>query len=493
MLGSRASTFLLVLAALSAGPIDAADCSKMVTVELPDVTIVKAEPVDQPVPHCRVEGRVGRQINFHLLLPEDWNGRFLMGGGGGFVGRVDNQAMSVRALQRGYATVGTDTGHQAQNPPGSWALHDLEAIVNYGHLAVHRVAEVSKALVAAHYGDKAERNYFFGCSNGGRQALIEAQRYPDDFDMIVSGAPALDFQGLSAAFTYTVQRMFPDPDQLETPVLSLEDRELLRQAILDRCDARDGVEDQILNDPDACDFDPAALACTSTQTEGCLTAPKLAAIEAIYGGPKTSSGESLHVGFPFGAEDVQGNGWGSWLVGGKNMGGPGVPSAAYGFGVGLMRYFIYQDPEWSYEGYGFDSYMSDSAAIAQILASDDPDLDAYRERGGKLLMFHGWSDSALSAHMSTEYVDAVLERDPSAGDDLRLFMMPGMLHCFGGRGPSMVDWVGALEKWDETKQPPSTLEASFPGGDGGRLLCAWPKTATFTGGDDRDPASYQCR
>ena len=177
----------------------------------------------------QASGRVGPHIRFDLLLPNEWNGGFVMGGGGGFVGRVDNQAQTLGALQKGYATAGTDTGHQAMAQDGSWALHNLEAIVNYGHLAIHRVTEVSKEIIEQHYSKEPSPSYFFGCSNGGRQALMEAQRYPDDFDAIVSGAPALDFGGVGSAFTYITQRMYPDSEQLETPVLSKADRTLLRR------------------------------------------------------------------------------------------------------------------------------------------------------------------------------------------------------------------------------------------------------------------------
>ncbi|MEM9409412.1 MAG: tannase/feruloyl esterase family alpha/beta hydrolase, partial [Acidobacteriota bacterium] len=376
---------------------------------------------------------------------------------------------------------------------GSWALHDLEAIANYGHVAIHRVTEVSKAMIAAHYDKSPETSFFLGCSNGGRQALQEAQRYPEDFDVILAGAPALDFDGLAAAFLYITQRMYPDMEDLSTPVVTREDRTLLRQAILDRCDGRDDLEDQILADPNACDFDTASLACGEGTSEGCLTPQKLAAIDAIYDGPRSANGEPLHVGFPFGAEDVELNGWGSWLVGRENGAGPGVPNAAFGFGTGLAKYFVYQRPEWSYEGYGFETWGKDTLAVQKTLNADSPDLDAFRARGGKLLMFHGWSDSALSANMSIDYVKRVYDRDASAQDDVRLFMMPGVLHCFGGKGPSRVDWLDAMEQWHETGAAPQELDAEFLAGGGGRKLCAWPKQAIFSGSDDRSPESFECR
>jgi feruloyl esterase len=490
----RLLPILLACGLPSGAPLLAADCEALTRLALPDVTVTSAVELGTPAPHCKVDGRIGRSIGFSVSLPREWNGRFAQGGQGGFAGIVaDNQAQSfAQVVQKGWATAATDTGHQANAFDGRWALHDLEAIVNYGHAAVHRTSEVAKAIIAAHYGRRPETSYFLGCSNGGRQALMEAQRYPEDFDVILSGAPAFDFDGVGAAFLYVTQRMYPDPAHLADPVVTKEDRALLRQKILERCDAQDGVDDELLTDPPSCDLDLASLACAPGATDSCLTPHELDAIRAIYDGPRTASGEALHVGFPFGAEDVEGNGWGSWLVGRENGSGPGVPSAAYAFGAGLARYFVYQDADWSYQGYDFSTWNEDSKAIQATLNAGNPDLDAFRARGGKLLMFHGWSDSALSANATIGYVGSVYERDPQAKDDLRLFLMPGMLHCFGGDGPTVVDWLGAMERWQETGQAPSELEAGYIGG-GGRKLCAWPKKAAFTGGDPKSPDSFECR
>ncbi|HVS62732.1 MAG TPA: tannase/feruloyl esterase family alpha/beta hydrolase [Thermoanaerobaculia bacterium] len=480
-------------AALFAAPALPAECDPLSELELPDVEMSAVTEIEQPVAHCKLDGRIGHHIGFTVWLPHDWNGRFAMGGQGGFAGVIDNQAQTFgRVLQQGYATAATDTGHQALALDGRWALEDLEAIANYGHVAVHRVAEVAKAIIGAHYDQALETSYFLGCSNGGRQALMEAQRYPEDFDVILAGAPALDFDGIGATFLQVTRHMYPDMEDLSQPVLGKESRALLQKEILDHCDAKDGLTDELLADPAACDFDPQSLACSKGESEGCLEPDELAAIRAIYEGPRTRSGEPLHVGYPFGAEDVDANGWGSWLTGREDGAGPGVPSAAYAFGTGLARYFVYHDPEWSYEGYDFSRWPEDSKLIQATLNADDPDLDAFRERGGKLLMFHGWSDSALSANMSIDYVSSVYERDPSARDDVRLFLMPGLLHCFGGNGPMVVDWLGTMERWQETGTPPSELEAGFVGG-GGRKLCAWPKKAVYTGGDDRSPESFDCR
>ena len=229
-------------------------CSETALRSLPDVRIVSVSAETDLAPHCKVAGVIGTETNFELLLPDTWNGKFVMGGGGGFVGSVVNLALIYGALQAGYATVGTDTGHQGNSLDASWALHNLERIVSFGHQAVHRTAVTAKALASAHYGRDASRNYFIGCSRGGGQALMEAQRYPQDFDGIVAGAPAYDWTDeVGARNTWINQAMYPDPHDLSRAVIGTEEGELIGKAVLDRCDSLDGLEDGILNNPLQCE------------------------------------------------------------------------------------------------------------------------------------------------------------------------------------------------------------------------------------------------
>ena len=480
----RISLACAVAAFAAAGALAADDdpCAGLEAISLPDLTVGAVESLADPVPHCKLTGTLGREIGFSVWLPTEWNGKFVMGGGGGFVGSIQNQAMAVGALALGYATAGTDTGHQAAGIDGSWALHDLERIVNYGHVAIHRVAEHAKHIVAAHYGSTAERAYFAGCSNGGRQAMAFSQRYPTDFDAIVAGAPAFDFAGVGASFVHVSQHMYPDMDDLAAPVLSEEERKMLAGAVLAQCDAEDGLEDGIMNDPRDCDFDPAGLD---------LSDEKIAAIRSVYDGPRNADGP-VHVGWPFGGEDAPG-GWGSWLAGTGQQPAGGPPSAAFGFGVDFMRYMVLHDPEWRYEGFGLDGFRERATTVAATLSATSPDLDAFREAGGKLLLYHGWSDAALSALATIDYVDAVYARDATARDDVRLFLMPGVLHCAGGPGPWMVDYLDAIEQWVESDTPPDQLTAGFFEGGGARPLCAYPQQAVYTGGDGRSPDSFECR
>lgn len=472
---------LSVMLVLGAVETYADDCASLAAIALPDVTVVNAASRDTPVEHCHVTAKLGAHINFAVWLPKEWNGRFLMGGGGGFVGSVQNHALGLGALERGYATAGTDTGHQAFGIDGSWALNNYEAIVNYGHLAIHRVTAVSKAMIAAHYDDAADKSFFAGCSNGGRQALIFAQRYPEDFDGIIAGAPALDFRGTAAQFTQITQGIYPSDDDHSTPLLSPADREHIAQSILSACDAEDGIEDGVMLDPRDCDFDVEELDLSEAQ---------LALVRTIYDGARDAEGE-LYPGFPFGGENLDG-GWGNWFVGAENALGEGRPSAAYGFGIGIMRYFLYHDPDWRYEGYDFADYRERFAALDPVLTANDPDLDAYRARGGKLLMYHGWSDAALSALSSIDYVDRVYGHDSAAVQDVRLFLLPGVLHCAGGPGADQVDYLSALEDWDRSGEPPETLTANFGDGSGSRKLCAYPTVSRFEGGDDRAVESFRC-
>ena len=480
------------LAGFATGARAEGGCESLVALRLPDVKITDASAQAAPIAHCKANGVVGREIRFSVWLPNDWNGKFVMGGAGGFAGTVENQALGMGALQKGYATAATDTGHQASGIDGSWALGNLERIVNYGHAAVHRVTEVSKAIVRSHYGRDAEKSFFAGCSNGGRQAFVSAQRYPADFDAIVAGAPAFDLTSTIAGFLYATQRIYPDPKSVTAPAISTADRVALRKAIVAQCDQKDGIADDVLNDPPSCAFDAKKLACGSAaNSDACLSPSELAVVEAIYGGAKSPSG-SLSPGYPLGGEDKDG-GWGMWFGGREGGVAPGIPSLAYAFSLNFMRYFLQQDPSWSYVGYDFSTFDKDMTLLAATIDGTDPDLSAFRGGGGKLLVYHGWSDSALTARGSIDYVDAVYEKDPAAKADVRLFLMPGVLHCAGGPGPDNVDFLAALEAWEAGGAPPDALEAKFRQGGGGRKVCAYPKKLHFLGGDARDPSRFECR
>jgi len=511
MNASRRLVGLSVVALMSAGctpgdpPTVPLSCAELASWTSDVVVIDQAEVVpasDSNPAHCKVAGTIGAEVHFELLLPEHdaWNGRFVMGGGGGFVGSVQNHAMGPMAggngLQRGFATVGTDTGHQGSGIDAGWALDNDERELNFGSRAVHRTTEVAKALIADFYAREISYSYFIGCSRGGGQAMIEAQRFPDDYDGIVSMAPAIAWPQIGAGFLQNVQKLYPDPSDLATPVVTAENRALLEREVLRRCDGIDGVEDGVLNDPRACDFDPAGLSCTGAANLDCLTNEQLEAVTTIYSGP-TIDGEQVYAGFPLGGENDRG-GWDTWITGGENAIAPGVPSLQWAFGTEMYKYLVFDDPEFDYATYDFENWHADIATADAVLSATETDLSGLRESGGKLLFWQGWSDPALTALGLIEYYEAVEAVDPDVRDYSRLFLAPGVLHCSGGRGPDRVDLLSAVVDWVEGGEAPERLLASKVDAEGAtvmtRPLCCYPEVAVWDGvGDTDDASSFRCQ
>jgi len=480
---------------------------------LPDVRITTISVETAPVPHCKVTGVIGTETRFELLMPHSWNGKFVMGGGGGFVGSIVNIALLYGPLQKGYATVGTDTGHQAHSLDASWALNNLERVVSFGHQAVHRTAVTSQALISAYYDRDPSVSYFVGCSRGGGQALMEAQRYPDDFDGIAAGAPAYNWtHELGARNAWINQVMYPDPDDLSVAVIGPEAGQLIGDAVMEQCDLIDGIDDGVLNDPLVCDFDVTTLACEDGAPDGCLSEAQMTAARRVYDGP-VINGNRFSPGYPPGAELGDG-GWTLWITGGldvqEDVGDfqegaetdsefpePVTPTAHFAFGNGVMKYLVFQDPDWDYSTYTFETFESDVAHVAPTLNATDPDLSAFRERGGKLLMFNGWRDMAMTPLGTIDYLERVLQHDPTASEDVRLIMVPGMDHCIGGPGPSFIDWLDELDSWVQTGSAPDQVAAYWLNDqmqpDGSRLACAYPAHLEYDGtGDPRDASSFSC-
>ena len=513
LLSLLAAIGLAVAAACAAAGTDRGDttdragsCADLASLDLIDMRIDAAESVEAAggVPaHCRVAGVIETEINFELLLPEPdaWTGRFLMGGGGGFVGSVQNQARGLYAygggpLARGYATVGTDTGHEGNGIEASWALDHPERQENFGHRAVHLTAEAAKSIIGHYYARSPDYSYFVGCSRGGGQAMMESQRYPDDFDGIVAAAPAYHWTGIAAGFVQNQQAIYPTGD-LDAPVLTPDTLELLGSSILAECDDDDGVVDGAMTDPRQCGFKPADLPrCPNDEAmAGCVTSAQLAAIERVYEGP-TSNGEPVYSGFNYGGENDRG-GWDSWVVASDLRRATGVPNAQFGFGTELFKYFVFSDPEWDYTQYDFSTWAEDTAATAAILNATSTDLSAFRDRDGKIIYWTGWSDLALAPEGTIDYYEQLEAGDPSARDYARLYMLPGVLHCAGGPGPDRVDWVEAIRAWVEDGEAPERLVASRLDADGAvtltRPLCPYPQVAEYDGsGDANDEMSFRC-
>jgi len=479
----------IALSAQSAPP--HRDCAGLPSLMLPDIKIGEAVAVPAApsgairAAHCRVTGVIGTEIRFSLLLPDTWNGKFMMGGGGAFVGVLDNMARG--AVNDGYATVGTDTGHQGNVWDASWALNNLERQLNFGYVAVHRTAETAKAIVRHYYGTPAKRSYFFGCSNGGRQGLMEAQRFPNDFEGIVAGAPVLDFVGLAAQFVKDMQVVFPDPN-VSTPIFTPETLKSVEAQIVERCDVIDGVKDGLLEDPRRCNIDVSGLAGLS---EG-----QRAALKKIYA--ETSGTE----GGIYPAQSVGGEGevagWPTWITGGVEAATtPQGPSLGFAVGTQFFKFLVFNDPSWDYSDYDVANARKDARLTATFINATNPDLDAFKEKGGKLIVWHGWSDP-LTAHATIKYYEQVQGRDTGVRDYFRMFLMPGVLHCAGGPGPDTVDWGAAIADWVENGKAPDQVIARKAAAGGAvsrtRPLCPYPQRAEYTGsGSTDDAANFVCR
>lgn len=434
-------------------------CMELLSLGLPDVRIDSATVVrpagsagglTQGSGHCRVLGVIGKEISFELLLPFQWNNRFVMGGGGGFVGYIMNRAGN--SVHDGYATVGTDTGHKGTD--AKWGLNNMERQLNFGHLAIHRTAQTAKVIIARFYGSDPEYSYFLGLSRGGGQAMMEAQRYPEDFDGIVAGAPAFDWVGMSAEFIRNSMAVYPDRGGKPTPVISKDNLRLLQENILQHCDALDGVRDSILNDPRQCDFDITSipLCAGDVPGPGCLTSAQVKAIKTVYEGV-----DNVHPGFPFGGEN-ESTGWFPSIVG-PNKGSAPYFSWQDFYGMETFRYLIFNDPEWNYLDYDFGKVYTDTRYASAYLDATQTDYSAFRKRGGKMIIYQGWIDPLISALDIIAHYEKAKEQDPALPEYVRLFMLPGVTHT-GGNGPGKADWFGLIQDWVEKNVAPERVIVS---------------------------------
>lgn len=521
MLGDRRHAVIAVMIVALTSPLRAAtvelrgragagaqastDCAAAMRVSLEHarVTSARTMPTNDSLralgrhAYCQVEATVDEETHLVALLPDDWNGRFMMGGAGGFVGVVQNQMEA--SVHDGYATVGTDAGHTSPGHLAEWALHNERRIAEYGHRAVHRTAEVTKALIAAYYGRPPERSYFIGCSNGGREALMEAQRYPGDFDGIVALAPAFDFVDVSAAFVRNLQAQYPTGD-FKAPVVTPAVLKLVATRVREKCDAIDGVQDGVLENPNACNFSLATLprCANDIARDDCVTGAQLGALRA-FTSPLDVGG--LHYpGWPLGDQDDP-DGWNAWITGPfsmvVDMTGGAVPTLQSAFATQFFKYFVYGDSAWRHVGYDLARAGHDAKRIDELVSATNADLSAFHAHGGKLLLAHGWSDPALSARATIEYFRAVQQQTPQASSFTRLFLLPGVLHCGGGSGCDDVDYTQVIRRWVENGEAPSRIVARKL--DGARVvrthpLCAYPAMARYDGsGSADDAASFACR
>jgi feruloyl esterase len=442
-------------------------------------------------------------INFEIRLPTaNWNGKFYMAGCSGACGKLDSDSdfsLDIkRALRRQYAVSMTDGGHRGEPMSDTkWGYHNRPAEIDYAHRAVHETARATKAIIEAFYDKAPAQSYFGGCSNGGRQGVMEALRYPEDFDGIISDAPGLDLTSLNLNFAW-VARANTGPDGKN--LLTLAELKLIEKAVYRACDPLDGLTDGLIGDPRACRFDPSILACAGGKSAECLSAQQVDALRALYQGPRDSNGGQLYPGLPLGSEPY----WGLWYTGQTSDASDDVFPR---FGEGFLRYLAFEeDPgeRYTVADLDFDRDPPRLAAMGKVYNTTDPDLDAFRRRGGKLLMWHGWADPGPSPMKSIAYYEAVEGRvggRDAAQAFFRLFMVPGMDHCGVGDGPGIRDagrdLLTALERWVETKEAPASLLMTKTDSAGKvlwtRPACPYPQRAVYTGRGDRNAAtSFRC-
>lgn len=461
---------------------------------------VVAATVDAPQ-HCRVTGVISPEVAFEVNLPDRWNRRFYMTGNGGLAGdAVDRPTNPERttALTNGFVMARTNTGHDAQKEPsGTFVLSNPQKAIDYAYRAVHVTADTAKKIAADYYAHPVSFSYWSSCSNGGRQGLLEAQRFPDDFDGIVAVAPWVDQTGFTIGAIWNQKALTDAP----IPPAKLN---LLAERVMAKCDAVDGLKDGLIEDPRKCTFDPArdVPACAgSVDAPDCLTPAQAATAGKIYSGP-VSRGKPFFAGFMPGSEAVTtapngttASGWANSIVAMK----PGAKAGDFNLAEGVMRYLILQPPQPEYDAMTFD-YDRDTALVerwSKLADAKDADLSRFRKSGGKLIITYGWADQVLQPMMGVRYYESVVAKHGKETPDFaRLFMIPGMAHCAGGVGPDRYDAVTAVIDWVEKGKAPDALTASkIANGQVVRTrpLCPYPQVARYTGqGSIDDAANFSC-
>jgi len=526
------SLLVLMVAEIAASARTKPACENLKDLQFPDASILSAESVaagpfalppgmpaksvDVPA-FCRVRGEIKPSPDSHILFEvwmptAEWNGKFEQMGNGGLAGSI-NLFTLASAMKKGYATAGTDDGHQAAPVDASWALGHPEKVKDFGYRAVHETSAKAKKIIETFYQKSPSYSYFNGCSEGGREALMEAQRYPNDFNGILAGAPAHKWTDLMFDFAWNAQALDGPAKFISQPK-----RRAVREAALAACGEQDGVKDVFIKDPLRCHFDPSVIACKGEDSDNCLTPEQIEALKKIYAGPRNSrTGQQISPGYEPGAEDTAGI--------------PGISFASYVFGLApgasldaifssaFFGGFVFDNPNWKFSDFNFDKDVATTEEkVGSLLNARNPDLTAFRAHGGKLLQYHGWNDGSPSPHHSVDYYDDVIKKIGSLSqteDFYRLFMVPGMMHCGAGPGPNlfgnMMDFVAAndvdhniyaaLERWVEQGVAPDRIIAKkyqdddpAKGVEMTRPLCPYPQVAKWSGkGATSEAQNWSCQ
>jgi len=523
----KQSTLALLVAGIVCAPTHAAapmSCESLAGLHLPDTTIATATVVPAGAFNsaivttaCRVAGSIkptsDSDIRFEVWMPTSgWNGKFLSAGEGGYAGSINYGGIGG-ALSRGYAGGSTDTGHVGGT--ADFAPEHPEKVTDFGWRGKHLQAARSKDIIRAFYGSPAKHSYFSSCSNGGRQALMEIQRFPEDYDGLLVGAPANNWTHHFAGFIWNEQALF------NTPGSHVSNSKLaaVQAATLAKCDALDGVTDGVAEDPRRCKFDPVSIACPAgTDGPGCLTPPQVSAVRKIMAGPRSPrTGRQIYPGY-FTSAAGEAASWPAWIT------GPAVPGASIQafFGNGFFGRIVYEIPApgvWDFSSFDFDGDMAFTDRKTEgTMNATEADLSRFTHRNhqGKIIMWHGWEDPAISSADAVDYYGQVVRENHDSKDFFRLFMVPGMLHCGGGPGPNAFgqslpqaqplsnapqhDILSALERWVEDGVAPERIVAvkyvndvPAQGIARTRPLCVYPKVAVYKGrGNTNDAANFEC-
>ena len=477
-------------------------CDKLNSVKLKDGTITSAQVVAAgqfaPPPggppegkdlysklpaFCRAQATLkptsDSDIHIEVWLPASgWNGKFVETGNGAFVGSPSFNTMA-QGLSAGYAVTGSDTGHSGNS--ADFVLGHPEKLIDFGYRAVHEDALAARAIVDAYYGAAPKEAYFEGCSTGGRQGLGEAQRYPADFNGIVVGDPGINGTHQTASELWMNVVAHKDPGA-PIPASKLA---MLHAAVLNACDAIDGVKDGVIENPQACRFDPATLACKNGDAPDCLTAPQVELARTMYSGAISPTGQHIFPGLMPGTE----TGW-NGLAGPKPM----------GYALDVYRDLVFQNPNWDYMTLDLDRDVPHAdQTLGPAFNNNDPNLKPFFARGGKLIGYHGAADSGLTPYNSIEYYDSVAKLmggRQAIANDYRLFLVPGMGHCGGGDGTSTFDMLTAIDLWVTAGKAPDSIPAARTRNgavDRTRPLCPYPQQAVYKGsGSTDDAANFTC-
>jgi feruloyl esterase len=431
----------------------------------------------EPIPqHCRVKLTLkptpDSNIYSELWMPTDnWNGKLLVVGNGGFAGSIQGYGDMQVALRLGYATAATDTGHNAADGPnGMFALGHPEKIVDFAYRALHDTTVESKRLIKSMYDRNAQYSYYKGCSTGGRQAIMAATRFPDDYDGIIGGALANRHIHMHTAGSARQIVLARNPDMAISP----EKAQMVTEAVMNKCDT---LHEGFLNNPQQCTFDVSSLLCKGAESNECLTQPQLKAVEMFYGGLKNSKGEIIFAG--------------------QVLGNPLTPQRSNQTVnvIDTVRIWAFQNKDYDWHSFDLDRDMPIIDKKIGFVDATDPDLKKFRGHGGKLLLYAGWADTTITPKNTVEYYQSVVKKMGAneTKDFTELFMVPGMGHCRGGNGPDTFDTIGTLEKWREKGVTPATIAATNRNSGLSRPLCPYPQYAKYKGtGDLKDAANWSC-